>query len=383
VTTRFTVGPILGVRLVVTLSWLIVLGLVVFAMEAIGVFGEELDAPVRIGLALAVGVMFLVSLAIHELAHAVMARRFGVEVTEVGLSVVGSQGQLERRASTGRGEMAIALAGPAVSLVIGALLLWLALATGPSTEPLAAAIGHMIWLVGLANMVVGAVNLLPGLPFDGGRLVRGIVMSRTGDPVRATSLALQAGRLLAFAMMGFGIAIALTGAFIDGLWLLILGWLLIQSNRLYQRRHDIEVLVDGMSVGEVMEQEFEVVPPGLTVDSLLAQHEQRGGSEVYPVMQVGKLIGTIDVARVRRVPEKERLETRVEELMTPVEKVPLLTPTMALMEVLQSFDRSRADGLPVVDERAPGKLVGMLTREGLILSLREKRATLRSAEPPR
>ncbi|HWH37837.1 MAG TPA: CBS domain-containing protein [Candidatus Limnocylindrales bacterium] len=381
--TRFSIGPFFGVRVAVTLSWLFVLLIVVFALEAIGIFSAQLPLVARLGLSLLVGVLFLLSLAVHEIAHALVARRVGVEVREVGLAVIGSQGELERRAATGRGEMAIAVVGPLLSIAIGALVVGLSVAIAPGDDPWLQAAGQIAWLVGLSNLVVGGLNLLPGFPFDGGRLMRGLVLARTGDEIRATRMALLAGRLLAYAMMGFGIAIALTGAFVDGLWLVVLGWLLVQSNRLHQRRHDIELLVQGLHVGDVMEQEFEVVPPGLTVDALLDQHQQRSSASVYPVTQAGALVGTIDIGRVMRVPQAKRLETRVEELMTGLDGVTLLTRPTPVMDALQTFDRSRADALPVVDEEAPRTLVGMLTREGLITALRARRSARRAMEQAR
>ncbi|CAN5762348.1 site-2 protease family protein [soil metagenome] len=381
--TRFRIGPFFGVRVVVTLSWLIVLAIVVFALEALGIFGAEIPIAARLGLALLIGALFLFSLAIHEVAHAVVARRFGVEVNEVGLAVIGNQGELERRASSGRGEIAIAIVGPALSLVVGALVVGLGLLIGPVDDPWISAASQVFWLVGLSNLVVGGLNLLPGYPFDGGRLLRGIILARTGDEARAMRIALLVGRFLAYAMMGVGVALALTGDIVDGLWLVVLGWLLVQSNRLHQRRHDIEELVEGMRVGDVMEQEFPVVPPGLTVDALLAQHEQHGASSTYPVAQGGALVGAIDIGRVLRVPEARRLETRVEELMTTVEGLTLLTRPTSVIDALSSFDRTRADALPVVEEDSPRTLIGMLTRDGLISALRARRSARRAMERAR
>jgi Zn-dependent protease len=372
--TRLRIGPIMGVRVVVTISWLIVLVIVVLALEALRVFPTELALPTRLLLGALVGVLFLASLALHELAHALAARRAGLTVTEVGLAVIGTQGQLEQRAATGRGEMAIAVAGPLLSLLIGALAALGSLPLAAATDPLLLGIGGAIWLVGLSNLLIGGLNMLPGHPFDGGRLLRGAILARTGDAARAARLSLTAGRLLSYAMMGLGIAVALTGRFIDGVWLVVLGWLLAQSNRLHARRAEVEQLVAGLHVGEVMSEEFPVVPPGLTVDALLVQHEQRPDAAVYPVTQNDALLGAVDISSVQRMPERERASTRIEEIMTGPDRLTLLTRQTSVLEALQLFDRTRAEAFPVVDEEAPRRLVGMLTRDGLILDLRARRS---------
>jgi Zn-dependent protease len=379
---RIAVGPIAGVRVVVSTSWLIIAVIVVLVLEALGIFGPILAQPVRILLSVAVAGLFLISLGLHELAHALAARRLGVDVDEVGLSVIGTQGDLERRATSGRAEIAIALAGPLVSLPLGAVLVGLSLLAQPGGDPWLVAVGHVAWLVGLANLLVGALNLLPGYPFDGGRLLRGIVWSRTGSFERASGVSLLAGRLLAYAVMGVGLALAmaLPDRLIDAIWLVVLGWLFHQSNKLYQRRLEVERLVAGLQVGDVMEPNVPVVMPSLTIDALLAQYEQSKDTPVYPVTAGGVLVGAVDVGRARRLSHKARMSTRVEDLMTRLEKLTLLTAPTSVMDALASFDRSRAEALPVVDEAEPSRLVGILTRQGLVLALRARRSAQQAVE---
>lgn len=380
--TRFPVGPFFGVRVSISLSWLIVLILVVFGLETLQIFPDELPAPGRLLLALSVGGLFLISLACHELAHAYVARRVGLDVKEVGLAVVGTQGELEQKAPTGRGDMAIAIAGPIVSLLIGALAMGVSLAIGRPTDPWLIGIGEVARLVGLSNLVIGVLNLLPGHPFDGGRLLRGAILARTGDEHRAMRLSLTAGRLLSFAMMGVGIALALTEQLIDGIWLVVLGWLLTQSNRLYARRMEIERLVIGMTVNDVMDRDYPVVPPTLTVDALLLQHVQREDTDVYPVMVNDRLLGIVDVARLQRLPEDARQTTRLEEVMNATDSLTVLARTTSIMDALQAFDRSRAEALPVMDEGAPRQLLGMISRRGLVLAVRARRSPPPAAPEP-
>jgi Zn-dependent protease len=381
--TRFSVGPFFGVRVVVTLSWLIVLAIVVVALEMLGIFSAELPQAGRLGLAALVGLLFLLSLAVHELAHAFVARRVGLPVSEVRLAVIGSQGELEKSPPRGRGDVAIALAGPLVSLLIGGLAMAASLSLGVPPDPWVAGLAEVVWLVGLSNLLIGGLNLLPGHPFDGGRIVRGVVMERTGDANRAARLSLQAGRLLSFAMMGLGIALALSGRFIDGIWLVVLGWLLVQSNKLHVRRVEVEQLVSGLVVSDVMARDFSVVPPSLTIDALLDQHQQAGDDAppLYPVTHHDELLGAVEVKQLERMGQGERQATRVEDVMTARDRLPVLTREVSVMDALQSFDRTRAEALPVIDDGYPPRVVGMLSRGGLVRALRARRAAPRAPEP--
>ena len=367
--------PLFGVRVFIGVSWLVVFLLIVVALEALGVFPAELPLFVRWLSAVAIGLLFFASVALHELAHAVAARRAGVEVSEVGLGIIGTQGQLERRAATARGELSIALAGPLVSLVIGGLAMaaW-ALVTAAGGAELTI-VADILWLVGMSNVLLGALNLLPGFPFDGGRALRALLWARTHEFLRSSRLASLAGRGVAYSVIALGLLWAATGGqnILNGAWLALLGWFLNQAARMHYRRLEANQLVEGLNVGDVMDEEYAVVGPNLTLDTLLDQQEIEGTVAVYPVTDDGRLVGTLDVERARRYPRQRWPTLRVGEVMTAAERLPALTALTSVMEALMFFDRTRAQALPVIDSPATRRLVGMITREGLVDVLRRRR----------
>ncbi|HEY7600811.1 MAG TPA: site-2 protease family protein [Candidatus Limnocylindrales bacterium] len=368
-------APILGVRLYIGLSWLIVFGLIVIALEALGVFPAEVSTALRWLAAVAIALLFFASVAVHELAHAVVARRFGVDVSEIGLGIIGTQGQLERRAATPRGEMAIALAGPLLSLAIGSLAIIAWVMLGNAGDGSLTIVADVLWLVGMSNVLLGALNLLPGFPFDGGRVVRAALWARTRDFLRSSRLASLAGRGVAYAVIAIGLLWAATGGqnILNGAWLALLGWFLNQAARMHYRRLEATQLVEGLSVGDVMDEQYAVVGPNLTLDTLLGQQEIEGTVAVYPVTDDGRLLGTLDVDRARRYPRQRWPTLRVGEVMTTAERLPSLTALSSVMEALTFFDRTRAQALPVIDSPATRRLVGMITREGLVDVLRRRR----------
>lgn len=372
------IGPLFGVRLVISFSWLVVFVLIVLALEALRVFPQELPAIARWLAAAAVGLLFFTSVVVHELIHAVVARRHGVDVDEVGLSIIGTQGQLERQAATPRGELAIALVAPLASLGLGGLLAGLWFVLPASGEPGSATViaREVVRLLALTNALLGAINLLPGVPFDGGRAVRAVAWARRGDFMAASQLAARAGRLLAYLIIALGLAWAATGEVLNGAWLALLGWFLNQAAQMQHRRAEINRLVDGLSVGDVMEHEYAVVGPNLTLDTLLGQHELGATMNVYPVTEGDRLLGAVEIERARRYPRQRWPDLRVGEVMTGVERLPRLTVLSSALDALMIFDRGRASAIPVTDTADARRLVGMLTRDGMISVLRARRRRL-------
>jgi Zn-dependent protease len=217
---RIPLGSVLGVRLWLHASWFLVAGLVLWATT--GAFGQgfpDLPLAERLLMGAATAICFFACLVAHELAHSVVARRFGVRVRGITLFMLGGVAEIDGEIPTPAQEFAVALAGPATSLALGGAfaLLWRA----------STAIGWT-WAEGIAFTVatvdlgVALFNLVPGLPLDGGRLLRAALWRRSGDHARATRVASGAGRALALLLALAGVFMALAGD-PAGLWYVPMG----------------------------------------------------------------------------------------------------------------------------------------------------------------
>jgi Zn-dependent protease/predicted transcriptional regulator len=371
------IGRILGVRVKVHPSWFIVFALVVVSLAAVGVPGDqELPDALRWTLAIVVAALFFLSVLVHELAHAIVARRQGLSVDEITLFIFGGPPSVDREAPNARAEALIAGVGPVVSMGIAALGLgaW-AVLSGVDGEAALFARG-VAWWVGMSNLLLSAFNLIPGYPMDGGRLLRALLWTVTGNFMRATRFATLAGRVFAYALIAAGIAWALAGEIFPGIWLALIGWFLNQAAEGSYRRVEFGRLVEGIHVRDVMEQDVAVVGPNLTLDTLVEQHLMTGRASLYPVTLDGNLVGTVEIAQVSRIARGEWPNTRVTDIMTRGDDLSTLTSPATVMDAMTRFEETGAPAIPVVAEDDRHRLLGLVTREGLLRALR-RRAALR------
>jgi Zn-dependent protease len=380
-------GPILGVRLVIGPLGLAAYGLLALGISAIGVPGSP---PLSLGVGWLLGfsgaLALFVSYVAHELTHAIVARRLGLPVEELELFMVGDRNRRAQESPSGRVEGLIAISGIALNLIVGALLVgvWALLPSG--ADDVSLFMRGLLWWSAAGNLAIAAINSVPAHPYDGGHVVRAILWAVTRDKLRATRMAANVGRAFAWTVILTGVLwAALTGDLFLGLWLIVTGIFLMQSSRRQQRRLEISTVVEGMTVGDVMEENFAVVGPNLTLDTLFAQYEQSGDLMTYPVTADGVLLGSIDVDQIRRVPRAAWARTRVTEVMTGLERLQTITGQESVMDALLRFDRTRIDAIPVVDDEG-NHLVGLLTRIGLIEKLRPRVKRLeeqgRAGSPP-
>jgi len=372
-------GRIAGIEVRLHLSWILIFLLVTVELAIVGVPDGETQLPpaLRIGLAVLVAAIFFASVLAHELGHALVGRRFGVAADGILLYVFGAPARVEQEAPGPRAELVIGVAGPAVNLLLGAACLspWLLLASAPTaggTGDLIAAASMVAFWVGVGNLSLALVNLLPAFPLDGGRLVRAVAWSVTGDFVRATRIASVIGRLMGWCLVGAGIVVVAAIDVLAGLWIALIGWFLVQAAEGGYRRVAVERLVQGLRVADVMLRDYPIVTQNLTLDTL-EQQTDLAGSLYYPVVLDGNLTGAVDLAAIRRVPRGRRGTTRVADVMKHLEALVTVHELDPLWDAVLRFDASRVEGLPVVDPVDPRRLVGLVTRDSVFRALRMRR----------
>ena len=227
---RVRLARVLGIPIWVRGSWFVVLGLAVWAMtSAFGDVLPQLPITERLVMATVTGLAFFGCLCAHEIAHAVVARRFGVRVRGITLFLLGGVAEIQGELPSPGAEFAVALVGPATSVAIGSVFALVAKSAGSLGWTAFEAVAFTLALV---NLGVALFNLIPGLPLDGGRILRAAIWRRTGSFTRATAAASLGGRIVAAALVAIGIVSAIRGE-LTGLWYVPMGafiWFLARAS---------------------------------------------------------------------------------------------------------------------------------------------------------
>ena len=364
------IGRVFGIEIRVHLSWVIIVGLVAaLAITQIEILAPEIGDPVRMLLALLVGLGFFASALVHDLGHALSARRRGIAVPVMFVSFFGGTTPLDPEARDGRSEVIVALTGPLTSLGLGAALTFIATGLAAIGGTIAGP-GAVVFLVlGALNVLLGLANLVPAYPLDGGRVVRGIGWWRSGKAIRGTLLAAATGRIIGWLIVGGGLALALSGQMSNGILVAVSGWFLAMTARSLREQAQLETLLEGLRIDEFVERDVARIAPGLTVDTFADGLLEEGAPSAAAIVGPSGLLGVLGIGQIRRLRRGRWATTRAEDLMATVGRTPPLELGGPIWPAIVRLRRSGLDGLAVVD--ADG-LIGLFTKASVGRALRSR-----------
>lgn len=313
----------------------------------------------------ATALCFLASLLAHELAHAVLARRYGVGVKRITLWMLGGAAELEGEPPSPKADLVIAVAGPLTSLVLGGVFWGTAALTG-QWLPVLVALG-LAW-IGITNVLLAVFNLLPGAPLDGGRVLRAAVWKRTGNRARAHAVAGRTGQVLGFALAIAGLAEMLFSGSFDGLWLALIGWFLIFAAQAELAGGSVRERLGGVRVCDIMDPEPVVAPGWWTVEAFLGQVAVTTRRRAFPVVSFdGQATGVTSLGELTRLPDQARLTSRVADIARKPPAVPTATRDDLVIDVVSKVTlRPGRDLVLVLDH---GRLAGVIGPDDLSRAL--------------
>ncbi|MEU6323227.1 site-2 protease family protein [Streptomyces sp. NPDC047009] len=299
--------------------------------------------------------LLLVSLVVHEAAHALTARRAGIAVRDVTLWALGGLTRMDRP-TTARAAFAVAVSGPLASLLLGGA------AIGGSAA-VDAALGWRVpvavlgWLGG-TNVLLGVFNLLPAAPLDGGRVLQAVVWWRTRDRERAQRAAGRSGQVVGImlALMGW---VAFARGVPGGLWLVVIGLFVTGTTAAERRWAQLSTALRGVRVTEAMTSPVIAGPDWLTVDRFLSEVAAQAGHAVLPLLDFeGRPSGVVRLNRLAAVPSGQRQSLRVRHVATPLSQCTLAEPDELLISILERL--GSGGGLPILVMDG-GRLRGIVT----------------------
>ena len=360
-------GRIGGVEVRINWSWLVIFALIVWSL-ADGIFPSQnpgLSRGVHLAMAVVAALLFFASLLLHELGHAWVARREGLEIDGITLWLFGGVSQFKSRFPSPGAEFRIAIAGPLVSLVLGVIFVLIALAGLPSAVD-----GVAAWL-GYINLTLLAFNLIPALPLDGGRVLRAALWRIRGDLGWATRIATEIGRGFGYLFIALGIAMFIFQGSFSGAWLAFIGWFLLQAATAEARYIATEAALDGLRVRDLMVRKPVTVDGDLTIGQFMDEVAHSLRFTTYPVVDAERPIGLLAFRSVAALPRTEWDSRRVRDAMIPLDGVPLLTEDETAVDALTALSSPTSNRGLVVEN---GHLAGLLSITDLTRALEVRRS---------
>jgi Zn-dependent protease/CBS domain-containing protein len=365
------IGRLFGIDVAIHPSWFLVVVFFAYTL-ATGFFPRAYvgwSAVTTWTVAIVATLLLFASVLAHEFGHSLVARSQGIPVKGITLFLLGGVARLGREPESPGREAWMALAGPLVSVIVAAGAIALAVAL-PGPEQVVAVLAYL----GATNVALVVFNLLPGFPLDGGRVLRALLWWRSRDLVRATRRAALVGQVFAWGFIALGAAQILVSGGLGGIWLILVGWLMIQAARATAQQVELDRELAGVSAGRIMTTPAAWVSPYVTLDRAAQGRLHDYDSRCLPVnpedpaADYGGLLCARDLERASR---DRHDRYRVRDVMTPAPDLPSVTPETEATEVLRLLREGEADRAVVVD--AGGRVLGFIDAEAFARFLRAGR----------
>jgi Zn-dependent protease len=364
------IGKILGIPIYLHSSWIVIFVLITLSLAMqFKQFHPQWSDAQHWSVGILTSVLFFGSVIFHELAHSVVAQHYKIRVVSITLFVFGGLARIERDPTKASQEFNIAIAGPIASGFLSAGFYSLTLFSDSSQ--ILGALGS--WL-GQMNGYLALFNLLPGFPLDGGRIFRAIIWGYTKNFSRATRVAASSGKLVAYAMILFGVGYSMTTRdWVSGLWLAFIGWFLLNAAQESVAQLTIREALAGLHAADVMSHEVPTVSPAASLEDYSGE-VLRTGRRCHLVVDGERLIGMMNVHTLNSVPRYEWTHTSVQAAMIPREKILWATPEDPLLGLLERLLAADINQMPVVSGSSDGaaRIVGMISRDSILRVLQTR-----------
>lgn len=312
-------------------------------------------------IAIIASVVFFVSVLAHELGHSRVAQAYGIPVKSITLFFLGGVAQIARDAPRPMVEGLVAVAGPVVSLVLGGIFFGLHVLFNGISEPASA----LFFYLGYANVAVGAFNLVPGFPMDGGRIFRAVVWGIKGDLLKATRAATTLGRGVGMLFIAGGVGLSIwDGSFFSGMIFVFLGFFLMSSAQQSMKQMAMRQRLIGLRTQDVMIG-APTIPPGLDLRSLVNNYISLSGQRFFFVGQEGHTTGTLSLSDISLVARERWSATTVGEVAAPLQNLPRIDANESAQRALDLLEDGKMERLLVAKGES---MIGFLTAEHIFVA---------------
>ncbi len=377
---RYNLFTFAGFPIRIDASWFIIAVFITWSLAA-GVFprffpGLSTFAYWMMGIAGALGLF--AAIVVHELSHAITARHFGLPMSGITLFVFGGVSEMTDEPPNAKAEFWVAVAGPIASVIIaaGCYGLYVAGKAGGVATSVVGVIAYLAWI----NAILVVFNVIPAFPLDGGRVLRAILWAWKKNIKWATKVASSVGSGFGIAMIVIGFLAVIRGAFIGGLWWVLIGLFLRSAARQSYQQLLVRQALEGEPIRRFMHNEVTAVSPDISVSTLVEEYVYRRHYKLYPVVDQEDLIGCVSTRDIQNVPREDWGNTTVRNILQPCTPENTVEPDENAANALTKMNREGRSRLLVAEG---SHLAGILTLKDLLRFISVKSELDGHDAPPR
>jgi len=369
------IGRAFGIPIYLHPSWFIIFLLIVPSLEKLfGADNPNWTTAEAWAVAIGASLLFFASVILHELGHSVVALHYKIPVISITLFVFGGLARIGKEPEKPKQEFNIAIAGPLVSVALGGSFYSLT-RIFPGSDLTSTMAG---WLATI-NLFMGILNLAPGFPMDGGRILRAAAWAVTRDFTRATRIASTSGKVIAYGLILGGAFYAVKINLLTGIWYAFIGWFLLTAAQESYAQVAIREALAGLRAADVMSLDLPTVPRDISLEEY-GHLVLRTGRRCHLVSSNGQLSGLMTTHALNTFPREEWHNTSVQAAMLPLDKVRWAAPEEPVLAILDRMQSEDVNQMPVLQSDPDPHVVGIVSRDS-ILRVIQARSEIGSISP--
>lgn len=362
----FRIGSILGIPLLIDTSWFLILWLVTFYYGSVWQqesWGETWGWVAGFAMAL----MLFGSVLLHELGHSLVARSQGIKVNSITLFLFGGIASIDQESKTPGQAFQVAIAGPGVSFSLFLILILI-----DATLPLSPPVQEVVQNLAYINYVLALFNMIPGLPLDGGQVLKSIVWKMTGSRMKGVRWAARAGQMLGWTAIILGVMGYFTTFQFSSLWLALLGWFGVRNASAYSQVTDLQEALKELNAAAAMTREFRVVDAEMSLNEFTHSYLERemAQADVYYASSDGRYRGLVAVEDLNAIERSLWEKQSLHSIIHPLSDIPSVKETTPLAEVINQMEAQEVRRITVLSPA--GAVAGVIDRGDIVKALAEK-----------
>jgi Zn-dependent protease len=359
------VGSILGIPLFIDSSWFLILLLVTISYGLEPAWHSNWGNLAWV-MGFTLALLLFGSVLLHELGHSIAAKLQGIGVNSITLFLFGGIASIDKESKTPGDALKVAIAGPLVSF--GLFLLLSGLAQIPS---LPAPVGLIMLSVAQINLVLTLFNLIPGLPLDGGQVLKALVWKLTNSRIKGIRWAARSGQFLGWLAITFGLVMALFYQEFSGFWIAAIGWFALRNAAAYNQVTNLQEAMLALTAADAMARDFRVVDAGMTIRQFAETYLlEDNHPPVYYAASEGRYRGMVTVEEIRNL-ERSQWDVRsLHDIVKPLLSIPSVREHTPLTEAISQLEDL---ALPRITVLSPADAVaGILDRGDIVRAIADR-----------